>query len=90
MALMGMVSGEEHRRLQEKHSELEKKCAEQEETITRLRKLLGADQAGHDEVVKKFQAMLEQQSARFQDLVIGSARFLESAATPSKPPKKKS
>ncbi len=89
MGLLGVVSGAEHRRLQEKCASLEEKCAGQEETIARLQKLLGADPAGHEEAVGKFQAILEKQSAQFQDLVSSSTRFLESAAAASKPPKKR-
>jgi uncharacterized coiled-coil protein SlyX len=89
MALMGLVSGDAHRRLQEKCDALEKKCAEQEETISHLRKLLGADKSSHEEAVKKFQAILEKQSSQFQDLVVSSTRFLESTAAPSKPSKKR-
>jgi hypothetical protein len=84
MSLMGMVSGEEHRRLQEKCEALEKQCADQQETIAHLRKLLGVGEAGHEEVVKKFQTMLKKQSSQFQELVLSSTRFLESAAKPAK------
>ena len=87
MSLMGMVPGEEHLRLREEYEALEKKCAEQQETIAHLRKLLGVGEAGHEEVVKKFQTMLEKQSSQFQELLLNSTRFLQSA---SKPPSKKS
>lgn len=89
MTLLGMVSGEEHRRLQKRCEALEKKCADQEETIANLRKLLGTGETGHAEVIKKFQDILENQTTQFQNLVSSSTRFLKSAASP-KPAKKRS
>jgi uncharacterized coiled-coil protein SlyX len=88
MALMGMVSSEDHRRLQKKYESLEKKCADQEETIAHLRRLIGAGEFGHEEVVKNFQSILQKQSTQFRDLVDSSSRFLKAASAPSKPTKK--
>ena len=89
LSLMGMVSSEEHRRLQKKLEALEKKCADQEETIAHLRKLIGGGEFGHGQVVEQFKAILDKQSNQFQDLVNSSTRFLKAAAAPPKPVKKR-
>ena len=75
--LMGVVSKHEHLTLVRKYEDLEKKAADQEETIKHLRMLLdakGIDRAG---TLRGFQDLIKKQTDQFQDLMKGFGHFLE-------------
>lgn len=64
--LMGLVPEDKYRGLEQKYAALQKKAAEQEETIQVLRKLLAEKGTYQGETVKVFQDLVNKQAAAFE------------------------
>jgi DNA repair exonuclease SbcCD ATPase subunit len=69
ITLMGMVPQDKYRTLEQKYAALQKKVAEQEDTIQALRKLLTEKGTYQGETVKVFQDLVQKQSAAFEKLM---------------------
>jgi len=67
--LMGVVPKEEFRALEQKYAALQKRVAEQEDTINVLRKLLAEEDTYQGETVKVFQNLVQKQSDAFETLM---------------------
>jgi hypothetical protein len=69
LGLMGVVPREEHLDLVQKHEELKKRIADQEETIKHLRTLLGQRDSSQETVTQTFQDLMNKQAVQFQELM---------------------
>jgi uncharacterized coiled-coil protein SlyX len=69
LSLTDMVTRDEHLRLAKKFEDLEKKAADQEETLKHLRMLLVARGADQGEVFRGFQDSIEKQGEHLQQAV---------------------
>jgi len=69
--LMGMVPKEEYRALEQKHAALQKKVADQEDTINVLRSLLAEEGTYQGEAVKVLQDLVNKQAEAFETLMRG-------------------
>jgi len=69
MSLMGMVPGEDYRRLATQYERLKEKAAEQEKTISRLRNAAGWENASQGEVVKGMKDLMTSQTEQFKELM---------------------
>ena len=67
--LMGVVPKGEFRALEQKYAALQKRVAEQEDTIKVLRKLLAEEGTYQGETVKVFQDLVQKQSDAFETLM---------------------
>ena len=67
--LMGLVSKDKYQALEEKFDALQKKAAEQEESIQILRKLLAEDGTYQGETIKAFQDLMNKQADAFETLM---------------------
>ena len=67
--LMGLVPIDKYRALEQKHAALQKKVAEQAETIQVLRKLLAEEGTYQDGTVKVFQDLVNKQAEAFETLM---------------------
>ncbi len=65
---MGMVPREDYRRLADQYERLKEKVAEQEETIRRLRKAAGWENAAQDQIFKGMRELMTRQAEQFQVL----------------------
>ena len=63
---MGLVPKDKYRALEQKYAALQKKVADQEETIKTLRKLLSEEGTYQGETVKVFQDLVNQQAEAFE------------------------
>ncbi len=77
LSLMGMVPREDYRRLADQYERLKERVAEQEETIRRLRKSAGWENAAQDEIVKGMQELMTRQAEQFQVLMQSCASGFE-------------
>ena len=75
--LMGLVSKEKYRELEQKHAALQKKVAEQEDTIKILRNLLAEEGTYQGEAAKVFQDLVNKQAEAFETLMKGMAEAAE-------------
>ena len=66
---MGVVSRDKYQTLEEKCDALQKKMADQEETIKVLRGLLAEEGTYQGETIKVFQDLMEKQSDAFETLM---------------------
>ena len=75
ITLMGMVPQDKYLTLEQKYAALQKKVAEQKETIQALRKLLTEKGTYQGETVKVFQDLVNKQAEAFETLMksIGAA-----------------
>ena len=64
--LMGMVPKDQYQALEQKYAALQKKVAEQEESIKVLRKLLAEDGTYQGETIKVFQDLMNKQAEAFE------------------------
>jgi len=64
--LMGLVTKDKYQALEQKYAALQKKVADQEETIKTLRKLLSEEGTYQGETVKVFQDLVNQQAEAFE------------------------
>jgi DNA repair exonuclease SbcCD ATPase subunit len=69
ITLMGMVPQDKYLTLEQKYAALQKKVAEQKETIQALRKLLTEKGTYQGETVKVFQDLVQKQSDAFEKLM---------------------
>ena len=69
LELMGVVSQDKYQALEQKYSALQKKVADQEETIRILRNLLTEEGTYQGETVKVFQDLVNKQSDAFETLM---------------------
>lgn len=84
MNLLGVVPKSEYQALHQKCQELEKKVAEQEETIRQL-KITGADTwSGQEELTKAMQDLVTKQGEQFRELMNNFSRFYEEGRFPKK------
>ncbi len=67
--LMGVVPKDKYRALEQKYTALQKKTAEQENTIEILRKLLTEEGTYQGETAKAFQDLVNQQAEAFETLM---------------------
>lgn len=67
--LMDMIPQEKYRRLERKHAALQKKVAEQEDTITVLRELLAEKGTYQGGTAKVFQDLVKKQAEAFETLM---------------------
>ena len=67
--LMGLVSKDKYRALEQKCTTLQEKVAEQEDTIKALRKLLAEEGTYQGETVKVFQDLVKKQADAFEALM---------------------
>jgi len=67
--LMGVVPKDRYRALEQKYTALQKKTAEQEDTIKVLRKLLAEEGTYQGETVKVFQDLTNKQADAFETLM---------------------
>ena len=67
--LMGMVPKDKYQTLEQKYAALQKKVAEQEESIEVLRKLLSEEGTYQGETVKAFQDLMNKQADAFETLM---------------------
>ena len=67
--LMAMVPKDEYQALEKKYAELQKKVAEQENTIDVLRRLLAEEGTYQGETVKVFQDLVNKQADAFENLI---------------------
>ncbi len=75
--LMGMVSKEEYQALEQKYAALQKKVADQEDTIKLLRTLLAEEGTYQDQATKVLQDLVNQQAEAFETLMKGIASAAE-------------
>jgi len=64
--LMGLVPKDKYQALEQKYAALQKKIADQEETIKTLRKLLSAEGTYQGETIKVFQDLVNKQAEAFE------------------------
>jgi len=69
--LMGMVPKEEYQALEQQYAALQKKVADQEETINVLRSLLAEEGTYQGEAVKVLQDLVNKQAEAFETLMKG-------------------
>jgi uncharacterized coiled-coil protein SlyX len=67
--LMGVVPKDRYRALEQKYTALQKKTADQEDTIKRLRELLAEKGTYQGETVKVFQDLVKKQGDSFEKLM---------------------
>jgi phage I-like protein len=67
--LMGLVPKDEYQALEQKYAALQKKVADQEDTIKTLRKLLSEEGTYQGETVKVFQDLVKKQADAFEALM---------------------
>jgi phage I-like protein len=67
--LMGLVPKDKYQTLEQKYAALQKKIADQEETIKTLRKLLSEEGTYQGETVKVFQDLVKKQADAFEALM---------------------
>jgi hypothetical protein len=67
--LMGLVPKDKYQALEQKYAALQKKAAEQEDTIKALRKLLAEEGTYQGDTVKVFQDLVIKQSDAFETLM---------------------
>ncbi|CAN2039431.1 Poly(3-hydroxyalkanoate) polymerase subunit PhaE [Candidatus Magnetomoraceae bacterium gMMP-15] len=76
LALLGIVSGDEHLKIVEKYENLKKKCADQEETIKHLQMLLQSKGMKQVDIVKNLQDMMAGQSKLFKNVIESFESYL--------------
>ena len=67
--LMGLVPKDKYQALEQKYAALQKKVAEQEESIKVLRKLLAEEGTYQGETIKVFQELVNKQAEAFEQLM---------------------
>jgi len=77
IALMGIVSKEEHLSLVEKYEKLKVKCAEQEETIKHLKMLFNAKGTSHAEFSSHFENMVKSQGELFRKMMTDLSQYYD-------------
>jgi hypothetical protein len=77
--VMGMVPRTEYEELSKNCEKLEKKCAEQEETIEFLKGLISDRIIDPSNTVENFQELLSKQSEQFRRLMLGFNKALNSS-----------
>ncbi len=71
LAMIGMISKEDHLTLVEKYEKLKEQCADQKETIRHLRMLLNAKGMNDAHTMENFQGMVKDQGEFFQKMITG-------------------
>lgn len=66
MGMLGVVSKKEHLELKQKYEALQKKAGRQEETITRLEKLLAQGGGAQAELARGFSDLMAEQTRQFE------------------------
>jgi uncharacterized coiled-coil protein SlyX len=79
----GWVPRRRYAELQAEYERLEKKSAEQQETIRQLRDLLETKGMGHVELFQRFQSLVQDQSRQFQELMSNIKRAMETQEPPN-------
>ena len=77
VALMGIVSQEEHLALVEKYEKLKTKCEQQEETIKHLKMLLNAKGTSHAEMSSNFENMVKTQGELFRKMMTDFGQYFD-------------
>ena len=80
MQWIGMVPQSEYTAQVQKVKQLEAQLAEQTRTIEKLQKLINSSGAGNNELIHKFQGLIDQQSKQFQQLTTSVGEFIKSSA----------
>ena len=77
MQWIGMVPQKEYAAQAETIKRLEEKVAEQTRTIEKLQKLLNNSGAGNDQLIHKFQGLIDEQSRQFEQLTASVGEFIK-------------
>lgn len=75
LALMGIVSKQEHLSLVEKYENLKVRCAEQEETIKHLKMLINAKGTSHAELSSNFENIFKNQGELFRKIMTDFGQY---------------
>ena len=86
MQWIGMVPQKEYAAQAETISRLEEKVAEQTRTIEKLQRLLNNSGAGSDELIHKFQGLIDEQSRQFEQLTASVGEFIKTGPLKPGPP----
>ncbi len=77
LALMGIVSQQEHLALVEKYEKLKAKCEQQEETIKHLKMLIGSNSTSHAELSSNFENMVKTQGELFLKMMTDFGQYFD-------------
>ncbi len=83
----GMAPNSESAAQAEKIAQLEEQVQEQARTIQQLQGLMNKSGAGNNELIDRFQKLIDQQSRQFQQLTTNVGEYLKSSTAKSATPK---